>query len=139
VKYVLDTNTVSFLMRGEAAVRERLTALPRTDVLLCQPVIAEIEYGLARLRRSARASRLHRLFDVLLEELVRISWTDEVSRAFGRIKADLERRGMRLEDFDVAVAAHAVAAKATLVTDDVGHMRRVAGLRVERWRESRPG
>jgi len=135
VKYLLDTNTVSFLMRGEIAVRERLAAIPRTDVLLCQPVIAEVEYGLCRMRRSARASRLRRLFDALLEELVRSSWSDEVSHAFGRIKADLERRGVRLEDFDVAVAAHAAAAKATLVTDDVEHMGRIAGLRVENWRK----
>ena len=134
MKYILDTNTVSFLMRGDTTVRERLTKHSRTDVLLCQPVISEIEYGLARLRRSARASRLRRLFDALLEELVRNSWTDEVSRAFGRIKADLERRGTRLEDFDAAVAAHAVAARATLVTADVEHMGRVTGLRVENWR-----
>jgi tRNA(fMet)-specific endonuclease VapC len=134
VRYVLDTNTVSFLMRGDAAVREQLARRSRTDVLLCQPVIAEIEYGLSRLRRSARASRLRRLFDLFLEELVRVSWTDEVSRAFGRTKADLERRGVRLEDFDVAVAAHAIAVGATMVTDDVEHMSRVSGLRVANWR-----
>jgi len=135
VKYVLDTNSVSFLMRGDATVRDQLASHSRTDVLLCQPVIAEIEYGLARMRRSARASRLRRHFDLFLEELVRVSWTDEVSRAFGRIKSDLERRGVRLEDFDVAVAAHAIAARATLVTDDVDQMGRISGLRVANWRE----
>ena len=66
---------------------------------------------------------------------MRVSWTDEVSRAFGRVKSDLERRGVRLEDFDVAVAAHAIAARATLVTDDVGHMGRVSVLRVASWRK----
>ena len=48
-----------------------------------------------------------------------------MSRAFGAIKADLERRGTRIEDFDVAVAAHAVALEATLVTDNITHMKRV--------------
>ena len=86
------------------------------------------------MRRSARASRLRRHFDLFREELVRVSWTDDVSRAFGRIKSDLERKGARLEDFDVAVAAHAVAARATLVTDDVDPMGRVSGLRVANWR-----
>jgi predicted nucleic acid-binding protein len=47
------------------------------------------------------------------------------------MKVDLERRGMGLEDSDVAVAAHAAAGKATLVTNDVEHTGRVAGLRVE--------
>lgn len=134
MRYLLDTTTVSFLMRGEPAVRERLTSRSRADVLLCQPVVAEIEYGLARLPRSARKVRLRRRFDIVLAELARADWTDEVSRAFGAIRADLERRGIRLEDFDTAVAAHAVALDATLVTDNVAHMARVRGLRLENWR-----
>lgn len=135
MRYLLDTSTVSFLMRGEPAVVDRLMSRSRTDVYLCQAVVAEIEYGLARLPRSARRTRLRRRFDVFLDELARAPWTDEVSRAFGRIKADLEQRGVRLEDFDVAVAAHAVALEATLVTDNVAHMARVRDLAVENWRE----
>jgi tRNA(fMet)-specific endonuclease VapC len=134
VKYLLDTSTVSFLMRGKPAVRDRLTSHARTDVFVCQPVVAEIEYGLARLPRSARKTRLRARFDLFLEELPCAAWTDDVSRAFGSIKADLERRGVRLEDFDVAVAAHALAIGATVVTDNVKHMSRVRGLVVENWR-----
>jgi tRNA(fMet)-specific endonuclease VapC len=134
VRYVLDTDTVSFLMRGDPRVRDALTSRPRTDIYLCQPVVAEIEYGLARLPRSARKTRLRRRFDVFLEELVRASWTDDVSRSFGAVKADLDRRGTRLEDFDVAVAAHALALDAILVTDNVAHMQRVRGLTLENWR-----
>ena len=132
--FLLDTNTVSFLMRGDTEVRDRLAACSRTDVFLCQPVVGEIEYGLARLPRSARRNRLRRRFDLFLRELVRVPWTDEVSRAFGAIKADLERRGARIEDLDVAVAAHAVALGATLVTDNTDHMRRVRGLKLENWK-----
>ena len=45
----------------------------------------------------------------------------------------LERRGTRIEDFDAAIAAHALALDATLVTADLDHMIRVPGLRVEDW------
>lgn len=45
--------------------------------------------------------------------LSRAPWTDEVSHTFGRVKADLEMTGARLEDFDVAVAAHALTFDAT--------------------------
>lgn len=137
MKYVLDTNTVSSLMRGERAVCGRLTSRARSDILLPQTAIAEIEYGLARLPRSARQKRLRRRFDLVLADLGRVEWTDDVSRAFGEIKADLERRGAPIEDLDVAVAAHALATDATLVTDNVSHMGRIRGLRIENWlRES---
>jgi tRNA(fMet)-specific endonuclease VapC len=56
-----------------------------------------------------------------------------VSLAHGRIKASLERRGTRIEDFDAAIAAHALASDATLVTSNVDQMSRVPGLRVEDW------
>ena len=133
MKYVLDTNTLSFLMAGEKAVAERLLECSRTDLLLPQPVIAEIEYGLSRLPRSKREERLRRRFELYLAELPRAQWTNDVSRAFGRAKASLERRGQRLEDLDLAVAAHALAIDGTLVSDDEG-MKRVAGLVVESWR-----
>lgn len=49
------------------------------------------------------------------------------------VQASLERRGVRIEDFDAAIAAHASARAATLVTANVTHMARVVGLRVEDW------
>lgn len=135
MKYVLDTNTVSFLMRGDPNVATRLTAHRRTDVSLPQPVVAEIEYGLARMPSSARRTRLRRRFDILLADLVRADWSDDVSRAFGHIKAELEKRGVRIEDFDVAVASHALSRDAVLVTDNIEHMSRVPRLRLENWTE----
>jgi tRNA(fMet)-specific endonuclease VapC len=133
VKYILDTNTLFFLMRGDPSVTRQLVARSRTDVLLPQPVIAEIEYGLTRLPRARRRDRLRQRFDLFLGELQRADWSDEVSRAFGQVKADLERRGVRIEDFDVAVAAHALACQGKLVTDNVEHMKRARGLELENW------
>lgn len=134
MKYLLDTNTVSFILRGDPAVASALSSHARTDILLPQPVVAEIEYGLSRLPGSARKTRLRGRFEVLLSELPRADWTDTVSRAFGDIKADLEQRGVRIEDFDCAVAAHALALEATLVTDDFHHLKRFRGLSVQNWR-----
>lgn len=120
-------------MKGSAAVLERLAANAPADVAIPQPVIAEIAFGIERLPRSRRRSALQSRFDLLCSELPRVEWTDEVSQAYGRIKAALERRGTRIEDFDAAIAAHALAIGATLVTADRDHMTRVPGLQVEDW------
>ena len=137
--YVLDTNTLSFALAGDASVCRRMLSASRTDVRLPQPAAAEIEYGLARLPASRKRDRLIERFHVFLAEIPRMAWTDAVSRAFGAAKADLERRGVRIEDFDVAIAAHALADEAILVSDNVDHMRRISGLRVENWRTHDPG
>jgi tRNA(fMet)-specific endonuclease VapC len=133
VKYVLDTNAVSALMRGDAAIVRRLSRVSRADVGLPQPVIAEIAYGIHRLARSRRRDSLLARFDLIRTELPRAAWTDEVSEAFGAIKAKLERAGERIEDFDVAVAAHALAESATLVTANLRHLERIPGIDVQDW------
>ena len=135
MKYVLDTNAVSALIKGDRSVLERLRRLDREEVAVPQPVIAELAYGLERLPTSARKNRLRRRIAMVRDEMARCPWTGTVSESFGHIKADLERRGVRIEDFDVAIAAHALAHGAVLVTANVAHMSRVAGLDVQDWGE----
>ena len=133
MKYVLDTNTVSALMKGEPATVEQLLAVHRDDVAIPQPVIAEIAYGIERLPRSKRRQSLQDRFDLVCSELARAAWTDAVSERFGHVKAALERRGQRIEDFDAAIAAHALAEDATLVTANLADMNRVPGLKTTDW------
>lgn len=59
-----------------------------------------------------------------------------MSERFGLVKAALERRGQRIEDFDAAIAAHALAEDAVLVTANAAHMLRVSGLKIEDWARS---
>jgi tRNA(fMet)-specific endonuclease VapC len=137
--YLLDTNAVSALMKGAPAVVARLAATSPADVAVPQPVLAEIAYGIERLPRSKRRRTLQRRFVLIRAELRRAEWTDAVSDAYGRIKSTLERRGARIEDFDAAIAAHALALDATLVTANREHMGRVPGLQIEDWHSSETG
>ena len=114
----------------------RLQAVNRSDAAIPQPVIAEIAYGIERLPRSKRRHMLQQRFDAVRMELGRAAWTDIVSERFGTIKAALEKRGKRIEDFDAAIAAHALAEGAVLVTANLDQMTRVPGLTVEDWSEA---
>jgi tRNA(fMet)-specific endonuclease VapC len=133
MKVVLDTNAVSALMKGDPGVMERLKQRSKGEVSVPQPVLAEIAYGIERLPKSKRKDALQERFDLVRSELARSLWSDEVSESFGRIKAVLEKKGQRIEDFDAAIAAHALATDAVLVTANLDHMTRVPGLTVEDW------
>ena len=133
MKYVLDTNTVSAIMRAESSVLARLRKTPKDSVGVPEPALAEIEYGIARLPQSRRRETLAERLALVRSEIPALAWSREVSEQFGAIKALLEKRGERLADMDVAIAAHALASGATLVTADRTHMNRIAGLAIESW------
>lgn len=126
-------------MKGEAAVLEHLRHVAPTEVCMPQPVVAEITFGIERLPGSKRKEALSARWELIKREIRRGLWTDEVSHTFGELKATLERRGQRIEDFDVAVAAHALTEGAVLVTANLKHLARVLGLAVEDWSRSVEG
>jgi tRNA(fMet)-specific endonuclease VapC len=133
MRYVLDTNAVSALMKGEPHFVARLRSVSRADVAVPQPVLAEISYGIERLPKSKRRDALQQRFDLVRVELARVGWTDSVSEHFGMVKATLEKRGKRIEDFDAAIAAHALAEDAILVTANIDDMTRIPGAKIEDW------
>lgn len=135
MKYVLDTNAVFALMKGVPAVVQRLAAQKKSDVSVPGPVLAEIEYGIEGLPGSLRKSALRERCELIRSELSRQPWTDEVSACFGSIKASLEKQGQRIEDFDAAIAAHALATRAVLVTANRKQMSRIPALVIEDWAE----
>jgi tRNA(fMet)-specific endonuclease VapC len=133
LSFVLDTSALSDLMGGDPPTISRLRSTKRTNVFLPGPVVSEVAYGLARLGKTKRARALTESLNLLLSEMQHAAWTDEVSFQFGRVKALLERKGTPNEDFDVAIAAHALSLQATLVTRNVRHYERVPSLVVEDW------
>jgi tRNA(fMet)-specific endonuclease VapC len=58
---------------------------------------------------------------------------DAAARAYGPLRAELERQGRPIGALDTLIAAHALSLDATLVTHNLGEFTRVPGLRVEDW------
>lgn len=131
MSYLLDTNTVSALMRGVTPVSARVARLSPADVAIAQVTAAEIEFGIRRVAGEGKRGALRDQWRVLDTELLRVPWDDAVSRIFGERKARLESAGRRMSDFDLAIAAHAIAFDYTLVTAD-GDFARLA-VRRENW------
>lgn len=52
---------------------------------------------------------------------------------FGRLRGELESRGTIVGDFDIMIAAIALAHNQTVLTRDVEHFQRISGLVVETW------
>jgi tRNA(fMet)-specific endonuclease VapC len=125
-------------MRRDAEAIRRIQSWRRDELRVPAPAFAEIAYGLARLPASRRKAELEAGLATIRGLLTPQRWTDAVSAAFGAIKVELQRKRTPLEDMHVAIAAHAIATGASLVTTDVKHMSRIRGLVVEDWTKPAP-
>jgi len=133
MSYVLGASVLWALMKGRSSVIQRLERTERKDVLVPQPVVAEIAFGIERLPRSERKDQLAKLLRDVRRTFGVAMWNDAVTDHYARARAALDARGLRMRDVDVAVAAHALALDAVLVTANRSRMSRVPGLRVEDW------
>jgi tRNA(fMet)-specific endonuclease VapC len=131
---VLDTTAVSAAMRNEPAMVEFLKARKPGEVAVVPPVVAEIEYGIQRLEPGSRKRTLLSDRRTKLFAAIRVlDWIPQASVRFGGIKAALERTGQLIDDFDIAVAAIALAHGAGVITANLPHFARIEGLRSRHW------
>ena len=131
---VLDTTAFSAAMRREPGMLEFLRTRRPGDLATVPPVVAEIEYGIRRLEpRSRRRVLLEAERDKLLGAMTVLPWTDDSSRRFGACKAQLERDGVPVDDFDIAIGAIALSHDAEVVTANLPHFGRFEGLACRHW------
>lgn len=126
---MLDTNTVSHLIREHPAVVRRVLAVPMATVCISSITKAELLFGLAR---RPEAKRLHTAVGEFLRRVDVLPWDSEVAERYGTTRAAMERQGKTLGPLDLLIASHALRAEAVLVTNDRAFAQ-VDGLRVEDW------
>jgi len=130
VRYLLDTNTASYAIKGNVArVRERLLSTPMAEIGISVVTEAELRFGVARLPAAIRMKTLVEEFLLRVEVL---PWTSLAAKRYAEIRAALERSGKPMGNMDMLIAAHALAVEAVLVTHD-RVFRRVKALKLEDW------
>lgn len=115
-RYMLDTNVVSHIMQGrDAPLLARLTQLRVGQAVMSSVTLAELEYGL---HRKGQPARLRNALGQLLLRMDVLPWDESVATCYGGLCATLEAQGINLSDFDMMIAAHAMALDITLVSRD---------------------
>jgi len=129
LRYMLDTNMVSQLLRGHAKVLHQVTSAPME--LLCISAVTEgaLAFGLAR---RPDATRLAHTVGEFLRRIEICSWDSDVAQAHGALRANMEKAGVSLAPLDMMIAAHAHCVGATLVTNDAA-FKRIQVLKVVDW------
>ncbi len=132
MKYLLDTNICVYLLNGNTVIEKKVAKLGISLISVCNSVLAELYFGAYNSQKVAE--NLQRI-ERFKECLSILSDSEESAMLFGRIKAELKRKGTLIEDFDILIASTAMANRCVLVTNNDKHFSRIEGLQTENWLE----
>ena len=128
-RYMLDTNTVSHLIKRHPRVTQRLLALPMHSIYISAITAGELAFGLAK---RPQAIALKAAVDEFLRHVEVLPWDDGVAQTYGELRAQLQSQGAPLGALDMQIAAHAVSINATLVSSDQAFLQ-IKNMDLEDW------
>jgi tRNA(fMet)-specific endonuclease VapC len=128
--YLLDTDIVIYSLKGNTVVKKNLERNLHAALKISIVTLMELYYGAYKSQKVAsNTGKIKRIEDVL--EIIAVG--RESAEIFAMLKTDLEKAGTPLDDFDLILAACALAHDLVLVTNNVKHFQRIQGLKFENW------
>jgi tRNA(fMet)-specific endonuclease VapC len=116
VRYLLDTNIASCIIKGNSpAVDRRLVKVAMAQLAVSAVTEGELRFGAARL---PHATRLHKMIEDFFLRVAVLPWDSGAAQQYGGLRAALEREGQPMGNLDAMIAAHALALDAVLVSND---------------------
>jgi len=118
-RYLLDTNTFSFVAHGKSkaarAQFERLFEDKRAVLSISAINLAEIRYGMVKhpISPTRRAA-----IEALLGRLNLLPWDAAETDAYSLLRTRLAARSLQVTAMDLLIASQAIAAGAVLVSHD---------------------
>ena len=129
-QYMIDTNTCIAIRRNRPKeVLERFRSLKVGDAVMSVITLGELWFGVEKSGEPAHREALARLSSLIPARPL----DEQVAQAYGRVRADLERRGQKIGNNDLWIAAHARSLGLILVTNNEREFARVPDLKLENW------
>jgi tRNA(fMet)-specific endonuclease VapC len=129
--YLLDTNIISYWMRGDVRLIQKIKSRSPADLSLSTITLAEIYYGIEKSPVKKRERRLK--IEHIKSQLEIYPFNERAAIKYGGIRAALEKQGQPISERDLQIAAIALANKLCMITHNIKEFGRIAKLKVEDW------
>jgi len=128
---LLDTNIVSYWMRGDEAVIDKLKDHRPCDLLLSVITVAEILYGIEK--SPHKKKERHNKISLILSQIETVPFDRDAANHYGQIRCHLEKKGTPISERDLQIASIAVSNNYCLVTHNTSEFSRIENLVIEDW------
>ena len=130
--YMLDTNVLIAMFKGQYGIQERIAREGFDRCLVSELSIAELYVGMYKDTLPERIGAKEKQIQFVMDRFEILPFLGN-ARTYGRISAELEASGTRLSDMDLMIGCSALDAGCTLVTNNTRHLSRIPGLSTEDW------
>lgn len=130
--YLIDSDILINSIKGNSRIHQRIVELAAIPKAISIITYGELLYGA---RKSKQVEKNSSIIYRIAEIFPIIGISRAIMDTFVELKLSLERRGQRLDEFDLMIAATALSLNYTLVTNNSAHFRRIKGIRLENWME----
>jgi tRNA(fMet)-specific endonuclease VapC len=128
--YLLDTDIIIYSLKGHPVLQKNLRRHLNDSLQISIVTCLELYYGVYKSQQvTGNLAKVKKIEETL--EVIPLG--TETAEIFGRLKAQLEIKGTRLDDFDLMIAACALTHNLTLVTNNEMHFQRIDGLKLTNW------
>jgi tRNA(fMet)-specific endonuclease VapC len=130
---LLDTNIVSYWMRGDRSVTDRLRLHQPCDLSISTITLAEINYGIEKspVKKKERREKINQI----KTHLELYSFDEESAYQYASVRVYLEKKGIMISERDLQIASIALANHFDVVTHNAKEFRRVPHLTIHDWKE----
>jgi len=129
--YLLDTNICIYIIKKKPInVFEKFKNFTVGDIGISSITLAELQYGI---EKSSNAEKNRDALEKFLTPIEIIDYGYDATIEYGKIRAELEKKGVPIGPLDMLIASHAKSLDVILVTNNVREFERISGLRTENW------
>ena len=133
MRYMLDTNICIYAIKHKPEkVFQKLQEVEPEDVCVSSVTYAELVHGV---EKSTAVEKNRLALSMLLANIEILDFDVDAADCYGKIRADLEKKGTPIGPLDMMIAGHAQSLGYTVVTNNVKEFSRVSNLKIENWAE----
>ncbi|MDE6848843.1 MAG: type II toxin-antitoxin system VapC family toxin [Ruminococcus sp.] len=132
MKYMLDTNMCIYAQKNIPQVIEKIKNNFQYGVAISSITLAELEFGV---QASANIEKNTIALYKFLSIVEILDFDSSAATEYGKIRADLKRKGTPIGNMDMLIAAHAKSEDLIVVTHNTREFERVEELQLEDWFE----
>ncbi len=130
MKYLLDTNMCIYAQKKNQCVLEKIREYFQDGLAISTITLAELEYGV---QASAAPEKNTIALMKFLSIVDILPFDSSAAEEYGKICADLRKKGTPIGTMDMLIAAHARAENLIVVTHNTREFKRVEGLLLDDW------